>query len=242
VVVSYPFLPPAREYVTVDYDMYSDPTRCSPDFPHLHRMTLLGVQTELARLEKAHRANLENLAEADLEPVGLVRDNGALVGAPNCSDYFVEDATDGLATTTVISFDMNKATPPVLANVVSPPGAVYVSDQSLYVAARHDSSEQSSWHAAGLGAEVTNVHRFRVGADIGATGYHSSGRIPGHVLNQFGMDEYQGDLRVATSVGSVPEPDVISVVSVLREKGSDLELVGQLAGIAPNEDIRSVRF
>jgi uncharacterized secreted protein with C-terminal beta-propeller domain len=40
----------------------------------------------------------------------------------------------------------------------------------------------------------------------------------------------------------VPDPNVESVMSVLAQKGSALETVGQLTGIAPTEDIRSVRF
>lgn len=56
------------------------------------------------------------------------------------------------------------------------------------------------------------------------------------------MDEYQGHLRLATTTGRVPSPEVYSTVSVLAEKEGRLEPVGQVDNIAPGEDIQSVRF
>jgi len=56
------------------------------------------------------------------------------------------------------------------------------------------------------------------------------------------MDEYAGVLRIATTTGHVPDPNVTSTLSVLKLEGSSLNLLGQIAGIAQNEDIRSVRF
>jgi uncharacterized secreted protein with C-terminal beta-propeller domain len=46
------------------------------------------------------------------------------------------------------------------------------------------------------------------------------------VLNQFSMDEYDGYLRIATSNGRVPEPDVESALSVLKLQVGDLGIVG----------------
>ncbi|MGC4065872.1 MAG: beta-propeller domain-containing protein [Polyangiaceae bacterium] len=82
----------------------------------------------------------------------------------------------------------------------------------------------------------------RFGEKAADTGYLASGMVPGHVLNQFSMDEYQGALRIATSKGRVPDPKVESVMSVLAQEGSTLSVIGQISGIAPTEDIRSVRF
>ena len=67
--------------------------------------------------------------------------------------------------------------------------------------------------------------------------------MPGHVLNQFAMDEWYGYLRVATSRGRVPDPAVESAVSILAEaEGGSLVRVGAVEHIAPAEDIRAVRF
>ena len=49
-------------------------------------------------------------------------------------------------------------------------------------------------------------------------------------------------LRVATSSGWVPNPDVSSTLITLAERDGRFEEVAHLGGIAPTEDIRSVRF
>jgi hypothetical protein len=56
------------------------------------------------------------------------------------------------------------------------------------------------------------------------------------------MDEHDGDLRIATTTSSAPSPDAHSTVTVLAEAEGALETVGQVDHIAPEEDIRSVRF
>jgi uncharacterized secreted protein with C-terminal beta-propeller domain len=57
------------------------------------------------------------------------------------------------------------------------------------------------------------------------------------------MDEWYGYLRIATSRGHVPDPNVESTVSILARVGdSNLVRVGAVEHIAPGEDIRSVRF
>jgi uncharacterized secreted protein with C-terminal beta-propeller domain len=62
------------------------------------------------------------------------------------------------------------------------------------------------------------------------------------VLNQFAMDQRDGYLRIATTTGHVPDPKVESQVGVFHESGTELTKVGEVAHIAPGEDIRSVRF
>jgi uncharacterized secreted protein with C-terminal beta-propeller domain len=66
--------------------------------------------------------------------------------------------------------------------------------------------------------------------------------VKGRVLNQFSMDEYEDHLRIATTTGHAPSPDVHSTLCILKENSGELEIVGQVDNIAPTEDIRSVRF
>jgi hypothetical protein len=88
--------------------------------------------------------------------------------------------------------------------------------------------------------EQSSIHKFALeGVD---TRYLGSALIRGHVLNQFSMDEREAVLRVATSSGWVPDPAVSSNVITLAERNGQLSIVGQLNGLAPDEDIRSVRF
>jgi Beta propeller domain len=91
-------------------------------------------------------------------------------------------------------------------------------------------------------SDRTTIHKFALGSNPNATTYRGSGEIDGHVLNQLSMDERDGKLRVATSVGSVPASSVHSVISVLEEQQGTLSTIGKIDDIAPGEDIRSVRF
>jgi uncharacterized secreted protein with C-terminal beta-propeller domain len=82
--------------------------------------------------------------------------------------------------------------------------------------------------------------------------YVGKAEVPGHVLNQFSMDEHKGNLRIATTVGELfggwwggrvlqgeETPHATNSVYVLD---SSLNIVGRLEGLAPNEKIYSARF
>jgi hypothetical protein len=153
---------------------------------------------------------------------------------------------DGQAYTSVISFDMNDDKTPVTTSTVqSRPGAVFASQDGLYLAVGHQrSARRTSWYRSyGAQVEVSDVHKFRIGPSPTETHYVGSGLVPGHVLNQFSMDEWYGYLRIATTQGRVPDPFVESSVSILAESdGGNLVRVGAIEHIAPHEDIRAVRF
>ncbi|WP_338097186.1 beta-propeller domain-containing protein [Methanolapillus ohkumae] len=68
-----------------------------------------------------------------------------------------------------------------------------------------------------------------------------TGTVPGLINNQFSMDEYDSNLRVATTVGNYwrLSDDRSSGVYVLDEK---MKTIGNLSGLAPGERIYSARF
>ncbi|MHB8875904.1 MAG: beta-propeller domain-containing protein, partial [Myxococcaceae bacterium] len=121
---------------------------------------------------------------------------------------------------------------------------VYASGESLFIASRHGFEQGMGWFWEGGTAqdEATTIHKFALVSDPPSSSYAGSGVVKGHVLNQFSMDEHDGYLRIATSNGRVPSPNVSSVVTVLSQAAEGLEEVGRVDNIAPNEDIRSVRF
>ncbi|TKJ25852.1 MAG: hypothetical protein CEE41_03540 [Hadesarchaea archaeon B3_Hades] len=88
-----------------------------------------------------------------------------------------------------------------------------------------------------LETEKTIIHKISI-AD-GTIEYKSWGEVPGRVLNQFSMDEYQGYFRIATTTGEVWGGGAQNHVYVLDE---DLNIAGRLEGIAPGERIYSARF
>jgi len=67
----------------------------------------------------------------------------------------------------------------------------------------------------------------------------ATGTIPGHLLNQFSMDEYRDHLRVATTVGETWRGKTANDVYVLNQ---NLEIIGQIVDLGLTERIYSARF
>ncbi len=162
----------------------------------------------------------------------------------DCRGFYGESLADGDAFTTVLALDMGESDAVQTASVYSRPGAVYASDQALYLAVPHQQRPGLGWYPDFQQLQqVSAVHKFALAAGPApAVAYVGSGLVKGRVLNQFAMDERQGYLRLAATTGHTPDPKVHSTLSVLGEGEGGLETVGQLDQLAPGEDIRSVRF
>jgi len=82
--------------------------------------------------------------------------------------------------------------------------------------------------------DKTSIHRIHIAGDEIIP--VASGEVPGMVLNQFSMDEYEDYFRVATTThGETP----LNNVYVLNMA---LNITGSLTGLAPGETIYSARF
>jgi hypothetical protein len=155
---------------------------------------------------------------------------------------FQSSMPDGTALTSVLSLDLGSDTSLKIASVISRPGWVYASGNSLYMAVPHQQIAGWGWYEGQSANELSTIHKFSIGTAPLATGYIGSGVVKGHVLNQFAMDDKDGFLRVATTTGHAPSEDAHSTISVLEDKGGSLAVAGQIDQIAKSEDIRSVRF
>jgi hypothetical protein len=161
----------------------------------------------------------------------------------DCAGFYAPGVSDGSAFMTVLSFDMSNETTPSTTTVVSRPGAVYASAEALYVSVPQSRDNGYGWYDGMGGAdEASTVHKFQFSKMQPATAYVGSGVVEGRVLNQFSMDEHDGYLRIATTTGYTPDPNVHSTLSILAPGTDELVRVGKVENIAPTEDIRSVRF
>ena len=87
--------------------------------------------------------------------------------------------------------------------------------------------------------EVTGLYKF--GIDGGRIRYIAAGEVEGHLLNQFSMDEYGGNLRVATTVEGYGSSGSYQYNNVfVLDPG--MKTIGSLKYIAPDEKIYSTRF
>ncbi len=126
---------------------------------------------------------------------------------------------------------------------------IYASTENLYVAEttyrqqvsitdRLDSSLKTIIRP--IGEQQTQIYRFSL--SNGKTVYKGSGSVPGTLLNQFSMDEYNGYFRVATTKGEPWSSRENTSKNNLYVLDADLKVVGQIEDIAPGEKIYSVRF
>ncbi|MCP4917090.1 MAG: hypothetical protein GY913_09210 [Proteobacteria bacterium] len=117
--------------------------------------------------------------------------------------------------------------------------AIYANGRSLYIVGSE--SADGPWQSFDSTIESI-VHRFDIVADSGEVEYVSSGTVPGWVLNQFAMDEWDSHLRIATTAVDPDGGTTSAGVYVLEEDGDDLEVVGQVDELAEGEQIFAVRF
>jgi uncharacterized secreted protein with C-terminal beta-propeller domain len=81
------------------------------------------------------------------------------------------------------------------------------------------------------------IHRLSI--NQGLINYKATGIVPGYLLNQFSLDQYDGNLRVATTRQDNSQAGQSSGVYVLN---SDLSIIGMVENLAPGEKIYSARF
>ncbi len=127
---------------------------------------------------------------------------------------------------TVTAVDLGEPTAEAHTEAVLGAGTnLYMNDDALYIAA-YDYDSQ---------AVKTSVVKFKL--DGLNFGYAASGKVDGTILNQFSMDEYEGNLRIATTTWNNDQNE--NAVYVLD---GELDTIGAVEGLAPGERIYSVRF
>jgi len=162
----------------------------------------------------------------------------------------------GTATLSVLSFDLGgelgRGDPVTVAADVE---HVYATASDLYLSSTSWSSSGPKRSAPGASPTSTVINRF----DISGTGTPrlvAGGEVPGTLLNQYAMSEHEGNLRVATTLDSVPDgtggdarsapsgmsSSTESAVTVLARDGSNLVPIGRVGGLGRNERIYAVRY
>jgi uncharacterized secreted protein with C-terminal beta-propeller domain len=165
--------------------------------------------------------------------------NGQVIRATPTQVYHSDVVDQGYSFTTIVGFDMTQNNPSPTAKIylIGATSTIYVSLHDIYLT-------QPIWSQS----QQTIVHRISI--DGLAITYQATGAVPGHVLNQFSMDEYNGYLRIATtnccSQSGGPMPLAYSPVSQQETNvyvlDRSLHITGKLEGLSPGEQIYSARF
>ncbi len=112
---------------------------------------------------------------------------------------------------------------------------VYSSAKNLYVTrTRYQDRFISTVDFDGWRNEP-QTHIYKFALDGNQIDFTEKGTVRGRVLNQFSMSESGDDFRIATQTDGKDG----SMMTILNKK---LEQTGQVSGIAPGENIKSVRF
>ena len=192
--------------------------------------------------------------------------SGSVSGVVPCTSVSRPAKFSGANLLTVLTFDLSAGTlgtgDPV--SIAADGNTVYGTTSSLYVAS---GAMVTPWgrgtHVSDSGSvQGTQVYRFDV-SQPGPPRYVASGSVPGYLLNQYAMSEWNGYLRVATTTGTswavadgtpaapsgtsgtsgAPEAQPSSsAVYELTTAAPVMQIAGAVAGLGSMERIYAVRF
>lgn len=113
--------------------------------------------------------------------------------------------------------------------LLGPSTTLYASRENIYL-----TSPSWDWSS-----DSTNVYKITI--DGRSIEFTADGTVPGRVLNQFSMDERDDYFRIAVTSGHVSRNGA-STSNDVYVLNASLGIVGSVTGLAPGEDIYSVRF
>ncbi len=121
---------------------------------------------------------------------------------------------------------------------------MYVSKNNIFLASLHYPYypilyRTQSESSLSSDQETTILHKISI--TTGEVSYIAQGEVPGHILNQFSMDEHNGFFRIATTSGNnwMEGSQTSNNIYILDE---NLKQVSQIENIAPGETIYAARF
>src|SRR3989475_7929719 len=121
-----------------------------------------------------------------LLPVNVVNGQAFTTGIATVYHSDIADVANSFTTVVGINVTQVNPTPSAKIFLIGTSSNIYVSLHQIYLT--HPISSQ---------ADQTPVHRISI--DGGSISYQATGTVSGHVLNQFSMDEYNGNFRIATT-------------------------------------------
>ncbi len=157
---------------------------------------------------------------------------------PASDIYYYNSSDTSYSFTTIVALNIqNDAQEPTHETILlGGTSAIYVSQNNIYLTFPEypmDANETMK----------TAIQRIKITKE--SITFEASGEVPGYVLNQFSMDEYNGYFRIATTTDNfgwrtfAEEATSKNNVYVLD---MNLNVVGKLEDLAPGEQIYSARF
>lgn len=164
-----------------------------------------------------------------------IRTRELVVTIPVSSIYYANYTDSSYAYTNIFSMSLLDPGKPLNHEslLVGASSCIYVSTSHIYITVPR-------YEQMGSGrVEKTSI--YRIGIEGGKIIYMAGGVVPGWVLNQFSMDEFNGYFRIATTIGRY-WGEAVRPRNNVYILNSSLGIVGRLEGLAPGEEIYSARF
>ncbi|MDR1443113.1 MAG: beta-propeller domain-containing protein [Bifidobacteriaceae bacterium] len=144
----------------------------------------------------------------------------------------------------ITAIDLDKQERTAARAVLGGAHTVYMSPDNIYIA-------NVQWRTEGLGtlfaqfglnagADTAVTNLLRVATGDGELTVAAEGSVPGVPVNQFALDEYESNLRIATTVDSGSTRRATR--SALYVLDQDLRLTGKIDELQSDESVQSVRF
>ncbi len=214
-----------------------------------------GLWEDKARLRAAYdkviRENevlIRQQTLAEWVPAAKIKAGGQTSIVPHPCDAFSKvNAPTRLGQVSVVTLDL-AANTVNRTSILAEPGEIYASAQNLYVATRH----WWWWPQPGQ-KDTTYLHKFDI-SQASTAAYVASGKVDGHIVDQFSMDEAaSGHFRIVTTINTrVPDltnPDnwwgtmeTTNRLTVMGENAGYLDVVGQSPDLARGERVMSSRM
>ena len=181
----------------------------------------------------------EELNENDYKPKYLDTASSKETKCIEYSDisYFPESGDNTFLN--IAGFNINNNEPANIETYLGAGTEVYASQNNLYVAkVKYEYKDEKLYGYYDNYNINTYIYKFKL--ENSKVEYVSTGSVPGEVLNQFSMDEKDGNFRIATTNSTnLKEENRTNNLYILNE---NLKMIGSLENLAKGEKIYSVRF
>lgn len=149
----------------------------------------------------------------------------------DCTKIAYFEGTNRNCYTLVAGFNVEKNEPASTEIFYGASGEIYASENNLYV-----TSVEFTYHPL-IEREEYNTSIYKFNLEDAKIKLQCKTELEGNINNQFSIDEYEGNLRVATTVGSGDKTE-----NRLYVYDEDLNEIGKIDNMANGESIYSVRF
>lgn len=176
--------------------------------------------------------------------------------APN--DICILPYNYSTAYTTITSIDLDSTKRIDQQTLLGNCDTLYMSHNSIFIAENYTDQQKGEPYRKGVTSlqdvtEITSTVITKISISKGAIEVVADTTVPGSLLNQFSLDEYDDNLRLVTSVstnryslrGQTIENDSYSFeepTNALYVLDDKLALIGKIEGLAEEERVYSVRF